>query len=89
MSRKYGTDVLINPRIENAAEGVRKVTEGGSDVVVEAAGRRETVEYTSMLVRPAGRVALVGEFSGFMKFGAAGEATLFSIWLTLWNIPLH
>jgi L-iditol 2-dehydrogenase len=80
LSKKYRTDLCVNPENENATEKVKAVTEGGSDIVIEAAGRRETVEQTPMLVRPAGRVALVGEFSGFMKFGMAGEAIFFSVY---------
>lgn len=80
LSKKYEADICVNPKTENAVEKVKAVTEGGSDIVIEAAGRRETVEQTPTLVRPAGRVALVGEFSGFMKFGTSGEAVFFSVY---------
>lgn len=80
LSKKYKADICVNPKSEDAIEKVKTVTEGGSDIVIESAGRRETVEQTPMLVRPAGRVALVGEFSGFMKFDIAGEAIFFSVY---------
>jgi len=67
---------------------VRAVTDGGSDMVVEAAGRRETVEQTPLLVRKDGRVALVGDFSGFMKLGEAEEATFFSVVVNPVKYPL-
>jgi len=79
LSEKYGADVCINPRDKNAMETVRAVTHGGSDMVIEAAGRRETVEQTPFFVRKMGRVALVGEFSGFLKLGEADEAIFFSV----------
>jgi len=56
--------------------------------VIEAAGRKETVEQTPTLVRPAGRVALVGEFSGRIRFNAAAEATFFSVYLNPLKYPL-
>jgi len=81
LSEKYGADVGINPRNENVARKVRSLTQEGSGMVIEAAGRKETVEYTPTLVRRAGRVALVGEFSGRIKFDVAAEATFFSVYL--------
>jgi threonine dehydrogenase-like Zn-dependent dehydrogenase len=77
LSKKYKADVCINPQSQNVVEEVKTITEGGSDIVIEAAGRKETVEQTPMLVRPAGKVALVGDFSGFIRFGVAGEAVFF------------
>jgi threonine dehydrogenase-like Zn-dependent dehydrogenase len=80
LSKRYKADVCANPESENVIEKVKAVTKGGSDIVIEAAGKRETVEQTPMLVRPAGKVALIGEFSGFMKFDIAGEAIFFSVY---------
>jgi threonine dehydrogenase-like Zn-dependent dehydrogenase len=79
LSTKYGAEACINPESQSVAEKVRTITEGGSDIVIEAVGRRETVEQTSELVSRAGKVALVGESSGFMKF--EGEAVFFGVWL--------
>jgi len=56
---------------------VLSLTKHGADLVVEAAGQREIVEQAAGLVGPAGRVALVGAFSGFVRFG--GEATFFNV----------
>jgi len=88
LSEKYGADVCINPKNENATKRVRAVTDGGSDIVIEAAGRQETVEQTPLLVRKDGRVALVGDFSGFMKLGEAEEATFFSVIVNPVKYPL-
>jgi len=88
LSEKYGADLCINPKNENATERVRAVTDGGSDMVIEAAGRRETVEQTPLLVRKVGRVALVGDFSGFMKLGEAEEAMFFSVVVNPLKYPL-
>jgi threonine dehydrogenase-like Zn-dependent dehydrogenase len=80
LSKKYRADVCINPKSQNVVDEVKSVTSGGSDIVIEAAGRKETVEQTAMLVRPAGKVALVGSLSGFIRFGVAGEAVFFSVY---------
>ena len=57
-------------------------------MIVEAAGRQETVELTPRLARKAGRVALVGEFSGFMNLGEAEEVTFFSVIINPLKYPL-
>ncbi len=88
LSEKYGADVCINPRKDEVEQEVRRLTQGGSDIVIEAAGKRQTVEQTPKLVRPAGRVALVGEFSGHIKFNVADEATFFSVYLNPTKYPL-
>jgi len=88
LSEKYGADVCVNPKIENIAGRVKSITNGGSDLVVEAAGRRETVELTPLLARNMGRIALVGEFSGLIKFGEAQEAVFFSVSLNPLKYPL-
>jgi len=79
LSEEYGADICVNPRNENVTEKVRRLTHGGSDIVVEAAGRQETVEQTPLLARKAGKVALVGDFSGFLKLNEAEEAIFFSV----------
>ncbi len=88
LSEKYGADVCVNPRNEKLEKKVALLTQSGSDIVIEAAGRRQTVEQTPNLVRPAGRVALVGEFSGHIEFGIALEAAFFSVVLTPLKYPL-
>ena len=79
LSRKYGAEICINPKSQKVADKVRTITEGGSDIVIEAAGKRETVEQTPQLVSRTGKVALVGESAGFIKF--EGEAVFFGVWL--------
>src|SRR5690606_14722511 len=66
LAEKYGADICINAQNEDVVGRVREVTKRGSDVVVEAAGLTKAVEQTPFLVRKAGKVALVGEFKGFL-----------------------
>ena len=88
LSERYGAEVCINAREEDPVERVKKVTERGSDMVVEAAGRKETVEQTPFLVRSAGRVALIGESEGYLKLGQVGEAMFFAGYLTPFDYSL-
>jgi len=79
LSKKCGAEVCINPKTQKVADKVKTTTKGGSDIVIEAAGKKETVELTTQLVSRMGKVALVGESSGFIRF--EGEATFFGVWL--------
>jgi L-iditol 2-dehydrogenase len=87
-AKRYGAEVCINPQQEDVVKRVREITERGSDVVVEAAGKTRTVEQTPFLVRKAGRVALVGEFKGRMNFGEADEACFFTTYISPVQYPM-
>ena len=88
LSERYGADLCVNAKEEDPVKRVKKVTEGGSDIVVEAAGRKETVEQTPFLVRSAGRVALIGESEGYLNLGQAAEAIFFSGYLSPLKYPI-
>lgn len=88
LSKRYGAELCINAKEEDPLERVKKVTEGGSDIVIEAAGRKETVEQTPFLVRSAGRVVLVGESRGYLNLGVAEEALFFSSYITPLEYPV-
>jgi L-iditol 2-dehydrogenase len=87
-AKRYGAEVCINPQQEDVVKRVREITERGSDVVVEAAGKTRTVEQTPFLVRKAGRVALVGEFKGRMNFSEADEACFFTTYISPVQYPM-
>ncbi len=82
LSEKLGADYTINAAEEDVVARVKQITERGSDVVVESAGTQKTVEQTPFLVRKAGRVALVGEFEGYLNLGDADEACIFSTYIS-------
>ncbi len=86
-AQRYGAEFCVNPQREDVVKRVREITQRGSDVVIEAAGKRRTVEQTPFLVRKAGRVALVGEFRGRMDFGEADEACFFTTYLSSVEYP--
>jgi threonine dehydrogenase-like Zn-dependent dehydrogenase len=86
-SEKYGADAVINPKKEDVVKAVRKLTKLGSDLVIEAAGTRQTVEQTPFLVRKAGKVALVGESKGYLNLEDADEALFFTIYISPVEYP--
>jgi threonine dehydrogenase-like Zn-dependent dehydrogenase len=86
-SRKYGADEVVNAKTEDTVKAVRKLTKHGSDLVIEAAGTRQTVEQTPFLVRKAGKVALVGETKGYLNLEDADEALFFTIYISPVEYP--
>jgi threonine dehydrogenase-like Zn-dependent dehydrogenase len=87
LSRKYGADTVINAKKEDVAKTVRKLTKIGSDLVIEAAGTKSTVEQTPFLVKKAGKVALVGESKGYLNLEDADEALFFTIYISPVEYP--
>ncbi len=87
LSEKYGADAVINAKKEDVAKTVRKLTKIGSDLVVEAAGTRSTVEQTPFLVKKTGKVALVGESKGYLNLEDADEASFFTIYISPVEYP--
>lgn len=88
LSEKYGADVCINAREGDPVKRVKEITRRGSDIVIEAAGKKQTIEKTPFLVRSAGKVALIGESEGYLDLGNVGEALFSAIYLTPIHYPL-
>jgi threonine dehydrogenase-like Zn-dependent dehydrogenase len=87
LSEKYGADAVINAKKEDVVKTVRKLTKIGSDLVIEAAGNRTTVEQTPFLVKKTGKVTLVGESKGFLNLEDADEALFFTIYISPVEYP--
>ncbi len=87
LSEKYGADAIISAKKENVVKAVRKLTKIGSDFVIEAAGTTQTVEQTPLLIRKAGKVALVGESKGYLNLEDADEAVFFTIYISPVEYP--
>ena len=61
VARELGADHTVNVREEDPVEALRDLTDGvGPDVVLETAGVHETIRQAIEVVRPAGRVGIVG-----------------------------
>jgi L-iditol 2-dehydrogenase len=88
LAEKYGAEYCINAREEDAVQRVKEITGRGSDVVVEAAGITRAVEQTPYMVRNAGKVALIGEFSGYLNFEEAAGAWFFTTYLSPVEYPM-
>ena len=87
LSEKFGAEAVINAKNEDVAKTVKRLTKIGSDMVIEAAGTKGTVEQTPFLVRKAGKVALVGESEGYLNLGDADQALFFTIYLSPVEYP--
>ena len=87
LAQKYGADVVIHAQTEDVVKTVRKLTKGGSDYVIEAAGTIKTVEQTPFLVRKAGKVALIGESKGYLNLEDADEASFFTMYISPVEYP--
>ena len=88
LARKYGAEFCVNAGLEDAVERVREITKCGSDMVIEAAGTRGTVEQTPFLVRKAGKVVLIGESKGYLNLEDADEAVFFTMYISPVEYPL-
>jgi len=79
--------MVINAKNVDVVKTVRKLTKRGSDLVIEAAGTTQTVEQTPLLVRKAGKVALVGESKGYLNMEDSDEASFFTIYISPVEYP--
>jgi threonine dehydrogenase-like Zn-dependent dehydrogenase len=87
LSQKFGANAVINAKKEDVIKTVRKLTKIGSDLVIEAAGSRSTVEQTPFLVKKTGKVTLVGESEGYLNLSDADEASFFTIYISPIEYP--
>jgi len=60
IAMKLGADAMIDPSDGNAAAAVADITNGGADLVIEAAGHSSSLASVFDYVRPEGRVSMVG-----------------------------
>jgi len=62
-AKGFGADVTVNNAVQDPMDMVAELTDGlGADVAIEAVGVPATFELATRLVRPTGRVAVVGVF---------------------------
>lgn len=57
---ELGADIALDPNDPQLYESILDYTNGGSDVVIECVGKRESVELSVNLVSKAGRVVIFG-----------------------------
>ncbi len=60
-AKKLGASYTINPsKEENVAKTIRKLTNGGADIAIEAIGNPKTIEAAFNTLRKGGRLVVVG-----------------------------
>jgi threonine dehydrogenase-like Zn-dependent dehydrogenase len=67
MARKMGVDVVLDYRETDVLSEIKKLTDGGADVAIEALGTRETFENCLRSLRPAGTLSSPGVYSGKLQ----------------------
>jgi D-arabinose 1-dehydrogenase-like Zn-dependent alcohol dehydrogenase len=59
-AEKVGADFLVNTKKTNLISEVKKITKNGADVVIDNIGLSQTVADSVQLVRPCGKIIIVG-----------------------------
>jgi threonine dehydrogenase-like Zn-dependent dehydrogenase len=67
MAREMGADVTIDYRESDVVAEVKKLTDGGADVAIEALGTQETFESALRSLRPGGTLSSLGVYSGKLQ----------------------
>lgn len=67
MARKMGVDVVLDYRATDVLAEIKRLTDGGADVAIEALGTQETFENCLRVLRPAGTLSSLGVYSGKLQ----------------------
>lgn len=67
MSKRMGADVTLDYRDVDVVAEVRRLTDGGADVAIEALGTQQTFESSLKSLRPAGTLSSLGVYSGKLQ----------------------
>lgn len=67
MARRMGADVAIDPKQCDVVAEVKRLTNGGADVSIEALGAQETFEKALRCLRPGGTLSSLGVYSGKLQ----------------------
>jgi alcohol dehydrogenase len=67
MARKMGADVVLNQKEVDVISEVKRLTDGGADVAIEALGIQETFENSLRCLRPGGTLSSLGVYSGKLQ----------------------
>ncbi len=62
-----GADVVLNQNEVDVISEVKRLTDGGADVAIEALGIQETFENSLRCLRPGGTLSSLGVYSGKLQ----------------------
>jgi len=66
-SRQMGADIVLDPSKVDVVAEVKRLTNGGADVAIEALGLQETFESALRSIRPGGTLSSLGVYSGKLQ----------------------
>ena len=67
MARRLGADVVLDYRDVDVIAEVKRLTDGGADVAIEALGTQQTFESALRCLRPGGTLSSLGVYSGKLQ----------------------
>jgi len=67
MARRMGADVVLDFRKVDVVAEVKRLTDGGVDVAIEALGTQQTFENALRCLRPGGTLSSLGVYSGKLQ----------------------
>ncbi|GAC1551672.1 MAG: NAD(P)-dependent alcohol dehydrogenase [Herpetosiphon sp.] len=67
MARRMGADMVLDYRQQDVVAEIRKLTDGGADVAIEALGTQGTFENALRSLRPGGTLSSLGVYSGKLQ----------------------
>ena len=67
MAHKMGADAILNQKEVDVISEVKRLTDGGADVAIEALGLQETFENALRCLRPGGTLSSLGVYSGKLQ----------------------
>jgi len=65
-AKRMGADVVLNFKEQDVVAEIKRLTDGGVDVAIEALGQQATFENCLRVVRPGGTVSSLGVYSGHL-----------------------
>src|SRR5262249_17981454 len=66
-AKRMGADVVLDHKKEDVVAEIKRLTQGGVDVAIEALGQQATFENCLRSVRPGGTVSSLGVYSGHLR----------------------
>ncbi len=65
-ARRMGADVVLNFKEQDVVAEVKRLTDGGADVAIEALGQAQTFENCLRAIRPGGTLSSLGVYAGHL-----------------------